>query len=127
MRKYLVELSCSGLLPVTRDGCGWRLAESARLEITPVRFLLEEAVAVYLAARLLVHHAHQPTPAVAGAIAKLAAEVPPEMREPLDRLAERVGAAGAATFTDVFRTLAYGWALRRAIRTAYQPRTRPRP
>jgi predicted DNA-binding transcriptional regulator YafY len=62
MRKYLTELSCSGRLPITREGRGWRLADHATLEIAPVRFLLEEAVAVYLAARLLVQHADQPKP-----------------------------------------------------------------
>jgi len=127
MRKYLTELSCSGRLPITREGRGWRLAEHATLEIAPVRFLLEEAVAVYLAARLLVQHADEPNPAVAGAIAKLAVEVPKEMREPLDLLAHRVRSSGREAFATVFRTLAYGWALRQVVRVRYSPRSRPAP
>jgi predicted DNA-binding transcriptional regulator YafY len=127
MRKYLVELSCSGRLPITREGRGWRLAEHATLEIAPVRFLLEEAVAVYLAARLLVQHADQPNPAVAGAVAKLAVGVPKEMREPLDLLAQRVHSSGQEAFARIFRTLAYGWALRQVVHVRYSPRSRPAP
>ena len=52
VRVYLVELSASGRLPVFADKRGWRLVEGARLQLGPVSFQLEEAAAVYLAARL---------------------------------------------------------------------------
>ncbi|MCD4751024.1 MAG: hypothetical protein K8R59_16755 [Thermoanaerobaculales bacterium] len=57
------ELSGSGSLPIYREGHGWRLADDAQMEILPVRFRLEEAVVVYLVARLLLRHAGESTPA----------------------------------------------------------------
>ncbi len=123
VRKYLAELSGSGSLPVYRDGRQWRLIENARLEIPPVRFQLEEATAVYLAARLLVQHADQPNPAVHGAVKKLAAVVPADLRPAFDRLVERAADSSSAPFAETFRALAYGWALSRLVRLEYAPRT----
>lgn len=122
VRKYLVELSTSGRLPVYRQGRHWRLAAHASFLIPPVVFHLEEATAVYLAARLLVQHAHQPNPAVQGAIKKLADVVPSDLRPALNRLAQRGSQVGSAPFATVFRALAYGWALSRTVRLEYKPR-----
>lgn len=124
VRKYLTELSASGRLPVTRVGRGWRLPDDARMEILPVRFLLEEATAVYLAARLLCHAADEPNPAIAGALAKLAHVVPAELRSFVDHLAARTAKASDPVFAQVFRTLAYGWALSQVVELEYQPRSR---
>lgn len=126
-RKYLTEMSGSGRLPVYRDDRGWRLVEEARLEVPPVRFLLEEAAAVYLAARLLIAHADEPNPAVAAAVAKLAKVVPHELRLPFQHLADRLPRGRDDRFTEVFRAVAYGWALRRVVRVTYAPRSRPEP
>ncbi len=124
VRKYLTELSATGRLPITRQRRAWVLAEGARLEVLPVRFLLEEATAVYLAARLLVCTADEPNPAVASALGKLASVVPAELRPFLDHLAARAAAAQEGPFAQVFRTLAYGWALCRVVELQYEPRSR---
>ena len=50
MRNYLTELSVSGRLPIVQERRRWRLAPNAKIETPPVRFMLEEAAAVYLEA-----------------------------------------------------------------------------
>lgn len=125
VRKYLSDLSSRGRLPIVRARRAWTLAEGARLEVLPVRFLLEEATAVYLAARLLVGSADEPNPAVAAAVAKLASVVPVEIRGFLDHLARRTRSAESCRFADVFRTVAHGWALGRVVEIEYEGRSRP--
>ncbi len=127
VRKYLTELSASGDLPVYYEGRRWRLVEGARMQIPPVRFLLEEAAAVYLAARLLLQQADEPNPAVGGAIAKLAAVVPEELRPAFDHLVQRTASAGDRDFAEHFRTLAFAWALSRVVTIVYRARSRPEP
>ncbi len=127
VRRYLEELSGTGRLPVFRDGAVWKLLENARLEVPPVRFHLEEAAAVYLAARLLLQHADEPNPAVRGALLKLGAVVPAELRPAFDRIADRLDERRDDRFASIFQAIAYGWALRRVVRVTYAPRTRPEP
>jgi predicted DNA-binding transcriptional regulator YafY len=50
VRNYLTELSVSGRLPIVQEKKRWRLAPDAKIETPPVRFMLEEAAAVYLEA-----------------------------------------------------------------------------
>src|SRR5664280_2076621 len=50
VRNYLTELSVSGRLPIIQEKKRWRLAPDAKIETPPVRFMLEEAAAVYLEA-----------------------------------------------------------------------------
>lgn len=123
VRKYLTELSTSGRLPVYRQGRGWRLMDQARLEVAPVRFHLEEAAALFLAARLLERHADEPNTAVTGAVSKLGAAIPKELRPAFDHLVTRsANAAEDEEFSTVFRTMAYGWALQREVEIEYNPR-----
>ncbi len=124
VRRYMEELSGTGRLPVFRDGGVWRLLEEARLEIPPVRFHLEEAAAVYLAARLLLQHADEPNPAVRGALVKLGAVIPAELRPAFDRIADRLDERRDDRFAEIFKSLAYGWALHRVVRVTYAPRSR---
>lgn len=124
VRAYLAELSRTGRLPLYRDGREWRLTPGSCFDVPPVRFALEEAAAVYLAARLLVRHSDEPNPAVRGAIRRLAAVVPEDLAGFMDRLVERVTAAGEDSFSEIFRAMAYGWALRRTLEVTYHPRTR---
>ncbi len=127
VRTYLAELSAAGDLPIYYHHRRWRLVEDAHMQIPPVRFLLEEAAAVYLAARLLVQQADEPNPAVGGAISKLAAVIPGELRPAFDHLAARAISCGESPFADHFRTLAYAWALSRVVRLVYHPRSRRDP
>src|SRR5512138_3152574 len=89
-RNYVSELSASGRLAVYREGNRWRLNPDARMQIPPVSFQLEEAAAVYLAARLLCRHSDEPNPAVRGAVARLATAVPPYLAEAMHALVASV-------------------------------------
>lgn len=119
VRNYINELSSTGRLPVYRDDAGWHLVPGARLEIPPVSLLLEEAAAVYLAARLLCRHSDEPNPAVRGAIGRLAEVVPPDLAEAMRALVESVSPARAEPYDAAFRTLAVAWALRREVDLEY--------
>jgi predicted DNA-binding transcriptional regulator YafY len=123
-RKYVAELSSTGRLPVAHEQRGWRLVEGARLEVLPVRFQLEEAAALFLAARLLAEEADEPNRAVHDALTRLARVMPVELREVFGRLADRTP-TGEGRFVSVFQAFAYGWALRRVVDVHYEPRTHP--
>ncbi len=120
VRVYLVELSASGQLPVVADHRGWRLVEGARIQLGPVSFQLEEAAAVYLAARLLVRHSDEPNPAVREAVRRLSVVVPEDLGRFMDRLVERAEGGEGHPFADVFRAMAYGWATRRWLEVEYR-------
>ncbi len=124
VRSYLAELSEAGRLPLYREGRTWRLTPGARFEVPPVRFALEEAAAVYLAARLLVRYSDEPNPAVAGAIRRVAAVVPEDLAGFMERLVGDIPGVGSDGFAEIFRVLAYGWALRRGVELVYHPRSR---
>jgi predicted DNA-binding transcriptional regulator YafY len=53
VRTNITEMSASGRLPVIFEKKKWYLTPEARIEIPPVRFALEEAAAMYMAARRL--------------------------------------------------------------------------
>ncbi len=124
VRKYLNELAGSGQLPIYRDRNGWRLMEGASLRTPPVRFELEEATALYVAARRLARRSGEPGPALRGAVAKLSDVVPEELSPAFERLANRT-TSGDTKAARIFRDLAYGWATSRVVRLRYRPRTRP--
>jgi len=124
VRKYLQELRDSDLLPTDSEGRGWKLKSDARMTILPLRFELEEAVAVYLAARLLTRHVGESSPAVRSAVAKMSTVVPPELREACTRLAERVDPGKDAVAASIFRTMVNAWVLHRVVSVTYESRTR---
>jgi predicted DNA-binding transcriptional regulator YafY len=124
MRKYITELSGTGVLPVYREGRGWKLTENASMSIPPVQFKLEEAAAVYLAARLLLRHADEPNPAVRGALTKLAKVIPEDLRLPFSQQVARSGIDHSEHFAEIFAALSFGWALKRVIRITYAARSR---
>ena len=118
-RNYLNELSADGTLPLTLGRGGWGLVPDARFTMPPVSFRIEEAAACYLAARLLCRHVDEPNPAVRGAVAKLASVVPENLGAVMDRLVARLDPSDGGD-GEVFRVMATGWALRRAVDIRYQ-------
>ena len=119
VRNYLTELSVAGRLPIIQEKKRWCLAPDARIETPPVRFMLEEAAAVYLAARLLCRHSDEPNPAVRASIGKLAAVVPESLGAVMHELAARADRGKKGAFGEIFRAFAYGWALHRELEVAY--------
>ncbi len=122
VRKYIAELSSSGRLPVVHEQRGWRLVEAARMEVPPVNLQIEEAAAVYLAARLLERSSDEPNPAVRGALARLAEVVPEAIRPAFRHLTARRGGR-TSRFSRSFNALARGWILGREVLLSYTPRT----
>ncbi len=127
VRNYLTELSVSGHLPLVQEKRRWRLAPDARIETPPVRFMLEEAAAVYLAARLLCRHSDEPNPAVRASIGKLAAVVPEDLGAVMHELAARADRGREGAFGEIFRAFAYGWALHRELEVTYHAIARRAP
>ena len=127
VRNYLTELSVSGRLPIIQERKRWRLAPDARIETPPVRFMLEEAAAVYLAARLLCRHSDEPNPAVRASIGKLAAVVPEDLGAAMHELAARAVRGKEDAFGEIFRAFAYGWALHRELDVTYHAISRRAP
>ncbi len=122
VRKYIAELSASGRLPVVHEHRGWRLVEAARMEVPPVNLQVEEAAAVYLAARLLERSSDEPNPAVRGALARLADVVPEAIRPAFRHLTAR-RSGKTSRFSRSFSALARGWILGKEVRLSYRPRT----
>ncbi len=124
VRKYLNELRESDLLPIVRENGCWRLKDRTSMRALPVGFEMEEAVAVYLAARLLTRHVGGTGPAVRGAVRKMAAAVPEELRDACDRLAGRVPDARERAAGSVFKTIVRGWVLNKVVAVTYLARNR---
>ncbi len=122
VRKYINELSGSGKLPVYNERGRWHLMEGAQILTPPVQFRLEEATALYVAARQMVRRAAEPARAVGGALDTLARVVPAELRPAFERLAARPSDPENRR-AEAFRHLAYGWATSRVVQLTYRPRT----
>jgi len=123
IRKYLEELRKSETLPIDQKGQGWSLKSGAQMTILPLRFELEEAVAVYLAARLLTRHVGESSPAVRRAVAKMSTVVPPELREACTRLVGGVD-PGIDAAASIFRTMVNAWVFHQVVSVTYESRTR---
>jgi predicted DNA-binding transcriptional regulator YafY len=120
---YLKELSASGRLPVSKDGWYWQLAENAKFELLPMKLNLPEGVALYLAARLLTQIHDEQNQHILSALTKLISAMPntiaPHQHAIVDIARERQ--QGQQDKSDIFETLALGWATRRRVRLIYAP------
>lgn len=109
-------------VPVTQDGgMPPRYALAEGYYIPAVHLSLHEALALYLAARLLARHADRYDPHMAGALAKLAAVLPEpvggHIQATVQAMATRPEDAGQVR---VLGRLALGWADRRCVRIRYR-------
>jgi len=124
-RRYLFELSEAGRLPVYRDGRTWRLMEGARFDLLPVHLNLDEALSLYLSARLLSAHSDEHNPHVVSALHKLASAMPRPIGEHIVRTAEAVAHRREHPgYLEILEKLARAWAERRRVGMVYRnPRT----
>lgn len=105
---------------VQEDGWRWRLMEGHRFTLPPVRLSLQEAAALYLAARLLDRLSDEPNPYVGRALLALANVLPTEVGQQIQRVASsHLGEAGA-TFARVFEVITLGWATGRKVRIRHR-------
>src|SRR6266699_2785235 len=122
-RRYLVELSSSGRLPVSQDKWYWQLAQDAKFELLPMKLNLAEGTALYLAARLLTQIHDERNEHVLSALSKLISGMPatitPYQQALLNLARERQ--KGQPDRSDIFETLALGWATQRIFRLTYAP------
>lgn len=119
-RRYMDQLTASGLLPAYRDKWTWKLVEGARFDLLPVRLDLDEAMALYLAARLLSAHSDKHNPHAVSAMNKLASAMPQAIGEHIVRTAEATARRREhPVYLRVLETLTLAWAERRQVRMLY--------
>lgn len=122
VRNYLNELGASGHLPIRREGWKWVLVEGASFDLFPLKFSIQEAVGLYLAARLLARGSDEHNPAVYSALAKLANIMHPRLRPSLsnmvDSLVKRTSRRDKG-FEQIFNVMAVGWVTQTALRITY--------
>jgi proteasome accessory factor B len=120
-RRYLVELAEKGRLPIYQDGRDWRLVEGARFDLLPVRLNLDEALALYLSARLLSAHSDKHNSHVVSALHKLASAMPQPIGEHIVRTAESAARRRVYPgYLENLEKLARAWAERRQVRLRYR-------
>lgn len=90
-----------------------------------VRLSLHEALALYIAARLLAHHSDERNPHVASALDKLAQAMPSPVREHMADAARAVAERPSdgridGSYITVLETIARAWAERRRVRIWYR-------
>jgi proteasome accessory factor B len=132
----LEAMSLDGALPIWQDGGRWGLEAGAFLP--PLNLTLDEATALFLAARVLAKASDEQDPELIGALVKLAEVLPEVLAEHIRETADAFASTPTnERFTRVFRTLTQAWAGRRVVTIdydagAYDPakgsrRTRVRP
>ena len=111
-------------LPLVQDeGWRWRLMEGHRFTLAPVRLSLQEAAALYLAARLLDRASDEPNPFVGRALTALAEALPPEIGQQIHTVASARLDEADSPFARVFAVITLGWATRRKVRIQHQSLT----
>jgi proteasome accessory factor B len=90
--------------------------------LSTVRLNLNEAIALYFAARLLSHHSDEHNPHVVGALQKLAAGLPDRtISEHLSRVADVIRQRNLRSdYIRVLETITRAWADRRRVRIRYR-------
>lgn len=106
-------------LPVWSEGGRWGV--DAEGFLPPLKLTLQEAMAVFLGARLMVRYADKYDPDLASAFEKLAAALPEALR---DRVARSLDVLQEAprdpAFSDHVRQLTRAWAEHRVVEITYE-------
>ncbi len=106
-------------LPTWSEGGRWGVLGSAFLP--PLKLNLQEAMAVFLAARLMVRYADKYDPDLGSAFEKLAENLPPTLRGHVQRSLDVLQQAPHdPTFTRHVHDLTQAWADRRVVEIEYE-------
>jgi predicted DNA-binding transcriptional regulator YafY len=106
-------------LPVFAEGGRWGILGDAFLP--PLKLTLQEAMAVFLGARLMVRYADKYDPDLASAFEKLAAALPEALREHVARSLDVLqDAPRDPEFNEHVRLLTRAWADRRVVEIVYE-------
>lgn len=127
VNNYLRDLESQGWL--FKDGPRWMMGEWQPIILRKFNLQPEEAIVLYLAARLFVKHQDQRNEPAESALLKLAealrddAGLGSEIVEAAKQLARRPSEPG---YQDVFRTVVRGYIYRRKVQIVYHPyRSKP--
>jgi len=105
---------------VQEDDWSWRLMVGHRFTLPPIRLSLQEAAALYLAARLLVKLSDEPNPFVGRALDALAASLPSPVGRQILHMATPRLKAEDSPFAHVFEVITLAWATGRKVRIRHQ-------
>jgi predicted DNA-binding transcriptional regulator YafY len=106
-------------LPTWSEGGRWGILESAFLP--PLKLTLSEAMAVFLATRLMVRYADKYDPDLGSAFEKLAGTLPETLRDNISRSLDVLQDAPLdPDFIDHVRLLTRAWAERRVVDIEYE-------
>jgi proteasome accessory factor B len=106
-------------LPIWSEGGRWGVDAEAFLP--PLKLTLQEAMAVFLGARLMARYADKYDPDLASAFEKLAAALPEALRDRVARSLELLQEAPRdAAFNDHVRQLTRAWAEQRVVEIEYE-------
>ncbi len=105
---------------VQEEGWRWRLMPGHRFTLPPVHLSLQEAAALYLAARLLDRVSDEPNPYVGRALLALAAALPPEVGRQIQQAAGTRAGEEDSPFARVFEVITLGWASGRKVRIRHR-------
>lgn len=108
-------------LPLIQEGdWRWRLTDEHRFTLPPIQLSLQQAAALYLAARLLDKVSDEPNPFVSQALVALAGVLPPEIGQQVQEMATLRMADATTAFAQVFQVITLGWATGRKVRIRYR-------
>jgi predicted DNA-binding transcriptional regulator YafY len=106
-------------MPVWSDAGSWGMEASAFLP--PLKLTLSEAMAVFLAARLMVRYADKYDPDLASAFEKVAEGLPETLRDHVARTLDLLQRAPLdSEFIERVRLLTRAWAERRVVEIEYE-------
>jgi predicted DNA-binding transcriptional regulator YafY len=108
-------------VPLWEDEDGRRYGILEGYFLPPIRLGLHEAMALFVAARLLSRYSDEHNPHITSALAKLAGILPEAMAGHVLKTARTLAQrAEDPLFTQVMETLTLGWATGRKVRLRYQ-------
>jgi len=120
VQRDLNDLEAAGI-PVWGDEETGRHGITKGYYLPPIHFNLEEASALYLAARLLARYSDEHNPLVVQALAKLAGAMPEAVAQHVHHTIRSLAyKRGNPLFASVFETVALGWATGRKVRIWHQ-------
>lgn len=116
----LESMTMDAELAIWQDGGRWGMAENAFLP--PLKLTLDEAMTLFLAARVLAKASDEHDSELIGAFVKLAEILPPVLADHVRATIDAYATTPTdARFTRVFRTLTEAWANHRVVEIDYGP------
>lgn len=122
VRRDLNALESELLLPVWSDEGRWGMDADAEAFLPPLRLTLDEALAVFLATRVMTRYADKYDPSLGSAFGKLAEVLPEAIREHVEHtLAVLADRPRDTRFSQHVADLTRAWAERRVVTFDYAP------